>query len=53
MTFPEDGPASGKFTKTFTKPDYVIKFMNTFVNGLLSCDNIKTVISTISTAVCI
>jgi len=28
----EDGPASGKFTKTFMKRDYVIKFMNKFVN---------------------
>ena len=45
MTFPEDGPTLGKFTKTFTKRDYVIKFMNTFVNGLFSCDDIKTVIS--------
>jgi len=45
MTFPEDGPALGKLTKTFTKSDYVIKFMNTCVNGLFSGDDIKTVIS--------
>ena len=45
MTFPEDGPASGKFTKTFMKRDYVIKLTNTFVNGLFFGQYIKTVIS--------
>ena len=45
MSFSEDGPALGKFTKTFTKRDYVIKFMNTFVNGLFLFQNIKTVTS--------
>ena len=43
--FPEDGPASGKFTKTFMQRDDVIKFVNTFVNGLFLSQNIKTVIS--------
>jgi len=45
ITDHEDGLDSGKFTKTFMKRDYVIKFMNTFVNGLFSCHDIKTVIS--------
>ena len=45
MTFPEDGPASGKFTKTFMKRDYVVKFVNTFVNGLFLCHDKKTVVS--------
>ena len=45
ITDHEDGPASGKFTKTFTKRDYVIKFMDTFVNGLFSCHGIKSVVS--------
>jgi len=34
MTFPDDGPASGKFTKTFMKRDYVVKFVNEFVNTM-------------------
>jgi len=34
MTFPDDGPASGKFTKTFMKRDYVVKFVNKFVNTM-------------------
>jgi len=34
ITDHEDGPASGKFTKTFMKRDYVIKFMNKFVNAV-------------------
>ena len=32
----EDGPSSGKFTRKFMKRDFVIKFMNTFVNVLFS-----------------
>jgi len=46
ITDHEDGPASGKFTKTFMKRDYVIKFMNRFVNGVFFlCHDFKTVIS--------
>ena len=32
----EDGPSSRKFTRKFMKRDFVIEFMNTFVNVLFS-----------------
>ena len=34
MTFPDDGPASGKFTITFMKRDCVVQFVNEFVNTM-------------------
>ena len=44
ITDHEDGPASGKFTKTFVQRDYVIKFMNKFVNAMFSYHDLFVIV---------